>query len=57
MMADYTNATGALPVRNFSAGQIVDPKEETFEAGGDFIYNQNVERAAATPPTPACPAA
>ncbi|MYJ71605.1 MAG: aldehyde ferredoxin oxidoreductase [Rhodospirillaceae bacterium] len=44
MMADYTNATGALPVRNFSAGQIVDPKEETFEAGGDFIYNQNVER-------------
>ena len=44
MMADYTNTVGALPVRNFSAGRIVDPKEETFEAGGDFIYNQNTER-------------
>jgi len=48
MVADYTNTVGGLPVRNFSAGQIVDPKEETFEAGGDFIYHQNTERGGVT---------
>lgn len=43
-MADYTNHIGGLPVRNFSAGQLVDTLEETFKMGADFIRPQNIER-------------
>ncbi len=43
-VADLTNRMGALPVRNFSVGQLVDPGVETFEAGGDHIYDRNSER-------------
>ncbi|MGB0389092.1 MAG: aldehyde ferredoxin oxidoreductase C-terminal domain-containing protein [Ardenticatenaceae bacterium] len=43
-MADYQNYIGGLPVRNFSAGQLVNPDEGIFKMGGDFIRAQNVER-------------
>ena len=43
-MADYMNYVGGLPVRNFSAGQLVNPDEGTFKMGADYIKPQNVER-------------
>lgn len=43
-MADFQNYIGGLPVRNFSAGQLVNPDEGVFKMGGDFIRPQNVER-------------
>jgi len=44
LVADYTNRVGALPVRNFSAGQLVDPAETTLEIGGDHIHDRNRDR-------------
>ena len=44
MMADYMNHVGGLPVRNFSAGRLVDTNEETMKMGGDFIREQNIAR-------------
>jgi len=44
-MADLQNALGGLPVRNFSAGQLVDVSTgEKFKMGGDFISQLNVSR-------------
>lgn len=43
-MADFTNHIGGLPVRNFSAGQIVDTDEEVFKMGGDYIRELNTSR-------------
>ncbi|MCB9138676.1 MAG: aldehyde ferredoxin oxidoreductase [Caldilineaceae bacterium] len=43
-MADYMNHVGGLPVRNFSAGQLVDADEGVFKMGGDFIGPRNTER-------------
>jgi len=44
-MADLQNALGGLPVRNFSAGQLVDVAAgETFKMGGDYISQLNVSR-------------
>src|SRR5438034_9372303 len=44
-MADLQNALGGLPVRNFSAGQLVDVTSgEKFKMGGDFISQLNVSR-------------
>ncbi len=43
-VADLTNRMGAIPVRNFSAGQVVDPGQAVFEAGGDHIFDRNRER-------------
>ena len=43
-MADHMNHMGGLPVRNFSKGSQVDTDKETFRMGGDYIYQQNVER-------------
>ena len=44
-MADYQNRVGGLPVRNFSAGQLIDTDTgETFRMGGSFITEQNSER-------------
>ncbi|MCP5095674.1 MAG: aldehyde ferredoxin oxidoreductase [Chloroflexi bacterium] len=43
-MADFINHVGGLPVRNFSAGQLVDTNEATFKMGGDFIREQNIAR-------------
>ncbi len=52
MVADITNLTGGLPVKNFSAGRLVDPATETMKMGGDFIREQNLERGGET--THAC---
>jgi aldehyde:ferredoxin oxidoreductase len=44
-MADLQNTLGGLPVRNFSAGQMVDvSKGETFKMGGQYISQLNVSR-------------
>jgi aldehyde:ferredoxin oxidoreductase len=43
-MADFQNYIGGLPVRNFSAGQLVNPDEGLFKMGADFIRAQNIER-------------
>ena len=44
-MADIQNAFGGLPVRNFSAGQMVDvSKGEKFKMGGEYISQLNVSR-------------
>ena len=43
-VADFTNHVGGLPVRNFSAGQLVDTDIEPMRMGGDYIRQQNIER-------------
>ena len=43
-MADFQNHIGGLPVRNFSAGQLVNPDEGIFKMGADFIRAQNIAR-------------
>ena len=44
-MADMQNGLGGLPVRNFSAGQLVDVSTgEKFKMGGDYISQLNVSR-------------
>jgi aldehyde:ferredoxin oxidoreductase len=44
-MADLQNTLGGLPVRNFSAGQLVDVASgETFKMGGEYISQLNVSR-------------
>ncbi len=43
-MADYTNHVGGLPVRNFSAGTMVDTSQETFKMGGEYITELNNSR-------------
>ncbi|HMH52978.1 MAG TPA: aldehyde ferredoxin oxidoreductase C-terminal domain-containing protein [Candidatus Acidoferrum sp.] len=44
-MADLQNTLGGLPVRNFSAGQMVDVSTgETFKMGGQHISQLNVSR-------------
>ncbi len=52
MVADITNVTGGLPVRNFSSGRLVEPGAEPLKLGGDFIREQNLERGGET--THAC---
>ncbi len=52
VVADYTNYVGGLPVRNFSAGQLVNPKQETLLMGGQHIHDRNKERGGET--THAC---
>jgi aldehyde:ferredoxin oxidoreductase len=44
MMADITNQIGGLPVRNFSAGRLVQASEEPLKIGGDYIREQNLSR-------------
>ncbi len=43
-VADFTNHIGGLPVRNFSAGRLVDTNVEPLKIGGDFIRQQNLAR-------------
>jgi aldehyde:ferredoxin oxidoreductase len=44
-MADLQNALGGLPVRNFSAGQLVNTSTgEKFKMGGEYISQLNVSR-------------
>lgn len=52
MVADITNLTGGLPVRNFSAGRQTDPENGILKMGGDFIRERNLERGGET--THAC---
>ena len=52
MVGDLTNTIGGLPTRNFSAGQIVDPKTGPFKLGGDYIRERNLSRGGET--THAC---
>ena len=52
MVADLTNRVGGLPVRNFTAGRMVDTREEVFKLGGDYIRELNTERGGET--THAC---
>ena len=51
-MADVQNHMGGIPVRNFSAGQLVNTEEGTMTMGGEFIRQQNLERGGET--THAC---
>ncbi len=48
MMADIQNHQGGLPVRNFSAGRLIDTDVEPFKLGGDFIREQNLARGGET---------
>ena len=48
MMADTQNYLGGLPVRNFTAGQLVAPDEDVMRMGGEFIRDQNLERGGQT---------
>jgi len=44
-MADLQNFMGGLPVRNFSAGSLANPKAgEVFRMGADFIGDLNTSR-------------
>jgi len=44
MMADFTNRIGGLPVRNFSAGRLVEASEGPLKLGGDHIRERNMSR-------------
>ncbi len=48
MMGDITNRLGALPVRNFSAGRMVEASEGPLKLGGDFIRELNQSRGGTT---------
>ena len=52
MVGDFTNKIGGLPTRNFSAGTLVDTKEEPMRLGGNYIRDLNLERGGET--THAC---
>ncbi|TAK69255.1 MAG: aldehyde ferredoxin oxidoreductase [Betaproteobacteria bacterium] len=44
MMGDITNRIGGLPVRNFSAGRLVEAADGPLKLGGDFIRELNQSR-------------
>ena len=44
MMADIMNRIGGLPVRNFSAGRLVEASQGPLKLGGDHIRERNVSR-------------
>jgi aldehyde:ferredoxin oxidoreductase len=48
MMADIMNRVGGLPVRNFSAGRLVEASEGPLKLGGDYIREQNTSRGGLT---------
>jgi aldehyde:ferredoxin oxidoreductase len=48
LVADVMNHMGGLPVRNFSAGRLVDTEVEPMKMGGDFIHEQNQARGGVT---------
>lgn len=43
-VADFTNYIGGMPVRNFSAGRLVDSAVVPLKVGGTFIREQNMAR-------------
>ncbi|UCH17265.1 MAG: hypothetical protein JSW36_16535 [Burkholderiales bacterium] len=48
MVADLTNYIGGLPVRNFSAGRMVEEADGPLKLGGSFIREQNLARGGKT---------
>jgi aldehyde:ferredoxin oxidoreductase len=48
MMGDFTNRVGGLPVRNFSAGQLVAAGQGPLKLGGDHIRERNLSRGGLT---------
>ena len=48
MMADIMNRVGGLPVRNFSAGRLVEASQGPLKLGGDYIRQQNTSRGGQT---------
>jgi len=48
MMADVMNHVGGIPVRNFSAGQLVDTDVGTMKMGGQHIRERNLARGGDT---------
>ena len=44
MMGDITNRIGGLPVRNFSAGRLVEASEGPLMLGGDYVRELNASR-------------
>ena len=48
MVADLTNYIGGLPVRNFSAGRMVEEKDGPFKLGGAYIRELNLARGGQT---------
>jgi aldehyde:ferredoxin oxidoreductase len=48
MVADMTNYIGGLPVRNFSAGRLVEEKDGPFKLGGAYIRELNLARGGKT---------
>jgi len=48
MVADLTNHLGALPVRNFSAGQLTGADDGPLRMGGDYIRELNGGRGGET---------
>ena len=48
MVADMTNYVGGLPVRNFSAGRMVEEKDGPFKLGGAYIRELNLSRGGKT---------
>lgn len=55
-VADITNYTGGLPVRNFSLGRLVDRDVEPLRIGGQYIREQQLGRGGKTehPCMPGC---
>ena len=48
MMGDFTNRIGGLPVRNFSAGRLVEASQGPLKLGGDYIRELNMSRGGQT---------
>ena len=48
MVADLTNYIGGLPVRNFSAGRLVEEKDGPLKLGGSYIRERNLARGGKT---------
>jgi len=47
-MGDFTNRIGGLPVRNFSAGRLVEASQGPLKLGGDYIRELNMSRGGQT---------
>lgn len=48
MMSDVMNHVGGLPVRNFSAGQLIDTSKGVNKMGGEHIRERNMGRGGET---------
>jgi len=48
MVGDMTNYIGGLPVRNFSAGRLVEERDGPFMLGGSHIRERNLARGGKT---------